>query len=126
MTAAIMTITNAIDNMVITGTYNLGDIIEAKCLELGIKKKKDVRFVKNGYQEIERFKTMIKIFCSHNTVEASAWAGKQAERLKRFYGLNCEDIEDLEHMAMNEYYKEKAEAEKALEERRKLYPENFM
>ena len=126
MTATIMTITNAIDNMVITGAYNLGDIIEAKCGELGIKKKKDVRFVKNGYQEIEGFKTRIKIFCDHSTVEASAWVGKQADKLKKFYGLNCEDIETLEHMAMNEYYKEKAKAEKVLEERRNLYPENFM
>ena len=122
MTTAIMAITNAIDNMVITGTYNLGDIIEAKCAELGIKKKKEVRFFINGYQEIEGFKTRIKIFCSHNTVVASAWAGKQADKLKKFYGLTCEDIETLEHMAMNEYYKEKAEAEKALEERKKVIP----
>ena len=56
MTTAIMAITSTIDNMAITGAYNLGDIIEAKCVELGIKKKKDVRFVKNGYQEIEGFK----------------------------------------------------------------------
>lgn len=56
MTTAIMAITSAIDNMIITGAYNLGDIIEAKCVELGIKKKKDVRFVKNGYQKIEGFK----------------------------------------------------------------------